>query len=152
MDKRPLPGPARRPRPSPRPAPVSFTPDRRYTALAAGAAVGAVLALLITSDPGGRLIAGTAAVLLAGYVTGDLYFSPRLTATSTGIRVNAPLTRRTLTWDEIVEVRADTRMRHGLRSTNLEIDADPVLVVLSPRALGADPVLAADLIAARRPS
>ncbi len=173
MDKRPSPGPARRPRPSPRPSPAaaaapiaaqpapaggqpahaSFVPDRRYTAIAAGSAIGAVLALLITADPAGRLIAGTAAALLAAYVIGDLWFSPRLVASSAGIVVNSPLSRQRLDWADVVEVRAETRMRHGLRNTTLEIDAGPVLVVLSRRALGgAEPLYVADLVEAFRPT
>lgn len=179
MDKRPSPGPARRSRPTPRPssrpsprprrsltpaaaplplapaghepARASFVPDRRYTAVAAGSAVGAALALLITPDPAGRLIAGVAALLLAAYVIGDLWFSPRLVASSAGIVVNSPLARQRFDWAEVVEVRAETRVRHGLRNTTLEIDADPVLVVLSRRALGAEPLHAADLIEAFRP-
>lgn len=172
MDKRPSPGPGRRPRPSPskpaptrpsapkppaapsgaQPARATFVPDRRYTAIAAGAAIGAVLALLITADAAGRLIAGTAAVLLAAYVIGDLWFSPRLVASSGGIIVNSPFARHHLDWADVAEVRAETRIRHGLRNTTLEIDAGAVLVVFSRRALGAEPLYAADLIEAFRPT
>ena len=167
MDKRP--SPRRTPRPSPRPAPrppegegtpasepipaqARFVPDRRYTAVAGGGAVGAILALLITDDPGGRLIAAIAALVLAAYVVSDLVFSPRLVASAGGIVVNAPLTRVRLGWDQVDEIRADTRLRHGLRSTTLEIDAGPVLAVLSRRALGAEPVEVADLVEAFRPA
>ena len=165
MDKppprRPRPGPgpsAGRPRPEP-PRPtaeerrpqVRFVPDRRYTALAAGGAVGALIAVLITSDLGGRLLAGLAAILLLGYVVTDLVFSPRVVASSTGVVINSPLLRARLTWAEIEDVRPDTRLRLGLRSTTLEIDAGATLAVLSRRAIGTDPLLAADVILAFRP-
>jgi hypothetical protein len=169
VDKRP--SPRRTPRPSPRsaarppvgngapasepvpaPAQARFVPDRRYTAVAGGGAIGAILALLITDDPGGRLIAAIAALVLAAYVVSDLVFSPRLVASAAGIVVNAPLTRVRLGWDQVDEIRADTRLRHGLRSTTLEIDAGPVLAVLSRRALGAEPVEVAGLVEAFRPA
>ena len=159
--RRPRPGP--RPTPgTPRPAPprptaaeqrpeARFVPDRRYTALAGGGAIGALVALLITGDVGGRLLAGLAAILLLGYVVTDLVFSPRVVASSTGVVINSPLLRARLTWAEIEDVRPDTRLRLGLRSTTLEIDAGATLAVLSRRAIGTDPLLAADVILAFRP-
>jgi hypothetical protein len=84
-------------------------------------------------------------------VASDLVFSPRITASRAGVVINAPWTRATLTWDQIEDVRAETRFRRGLRSTTLEIDAGQVLAVFSRRALGAEPVQAAALIEAFRP-
>jgi hypothetical protein len=133
------------------PAQARFVPDRRYTALAAGGAFGALVAVLVTSDAGGRLLLGLAVVLLLGYVGSDLIFSPRLVASADGVVVNSPITRARLSWDEVQEVRAETRVRRGLRNTTLEVDAGPVLVVLSRRALGADPVEVAELVEAFRP-
>ncbi|MDT4913761.1 MAG: hypothetical protein QOC66_2889 [Pseudonocardiales bacterium] len=133
------------------PAQARFVPDRRYTALAAGGAFGASVAVLMTSDAGGRLLLLLAVVLLLGYVASDLIFSPRLVASAEGVVVNSPMTRARLSWDDVQEVRAETRIRHGLRNTTLEVDAGPVLAVLSRRALGADPVDAADLVEAFRP-
>jgi hypothetical protein len=138
LDRRPLPV-------------VRFVPDRRYTALAAAGVAGAVPAALLTSDPAGRLIFGVAAVLLLGYVASDLIFSPRVTASAAGIVINAPLTRVRLSWEDVHEVRAETRFRRGLRSTTLEIDAGATLAVFSRRALGAEPADAAGLIEACRP-
>jgi hypothetical protein len=166
--------PRPRPRPSPRPRPAEspltpplelpalpadtlapaqarFVPDRRYTALAAGGAFGALLALLVTDDAGGRLLLVLAVVVLLGYVGCDLIFSPRLVASADGVVVNSPMTRARLSWDEVQEVRAETRIRRGLRNTTLEVDAGPVLAVLSKRALGADPVDVAELVEAFRP-
>jgi Bacterial PH domain len=107
--------------------------------------------VLITDDAGGRLLAVLAAVVLLGYVVSDLVFSPRVVASPEGIVVNAPLTRARLSWSDIEGVRADDRIRLGLRSTTLEIDAGSTLAVLSRRAIGMNPESAADLILAFRP-
>jgi hypothetical protein len=138
--------PARRPLPV-----VRFIPDRRYTALAAGGALGGLAAALLTTDAVGRVLFASAVAVLVGYVASDLVFSPRITASRSGIVINAPWTRTTLGWDEIEAVRAETRFRRGLRSTTLEIDAGPLLAVFSRRALGTEPVQAAALIEAFRP-
>jgi hypothetical protein len=135
-----------RPRPEAR-----FAPDRRYTAVAGGGAIGALLALLSTGDAAGRLLFGVAAVLLAGYVAADLVFAPRLVATPVGLVINAPLTRARLSWADVDDVRAETRFRHGLRSTTLEIEAGPLLAVFSKRSLGMEPLQAAALVSAFRP-
>ena len=128
-----------------------FVPDRRYTALAAGGLVTAAAAAALTSDLTGRAVAIGAALVLAGYVVTDLLFSPRLTASAAGVVVNSPLLRARLGWPQIEDVRADTRLRLGLRSTTLEVDAGSTLAVLSRRAIGMDPAEAADLIRAHRP-
>jgi hypothetical protein len=133
------------------PAQARFVPDRRYTALAAGGVLGAIAAVLITADPAGRLLFGTAALLLFGYVVADLWFSPRVLASSSGIVIRSPLTRARLTWDQVDSIRAETRFRRGLRSTTLEIDAGPVLAVFNRRSLGTEPIEAAALIEAFRP-
>jgi hypothetical protein len=134
------------------PRPVArFRPDRRYTALAAAGTLAALVAALATGDAGGRLLAAIAGVMLLAYVLTDLVFSPRLTATVDGLVINAPLTRARLRWDQVKEVRADTRVRYGLRSTTLEIDAEDVLAVLSRRSLGAEPAAVAELVLAFRP-
>jgi hypothetical protein len=133
-------------------APVAtFTPDRRYTALALLGVLIAVVLLVLTDDLAGRLLAGVAALVLAIYAVSDLVFSPRLVASGEGLVVRSPLTRARLPWSAIEDVRADRRARFGLRSTTLEIDAGPVLAVLSRRALGSDPQDAAELINAFRP-
>jgi uncharacterized membrane protein YfcA len=130
---------------------VRFVPDRRYTALAAGGALGALAAALLTTDSAGRVLFAVGVAVLLGYVAADLVFSPRITASRAGVVINAPWTRATLTWEQIESVRAETRFRRGLRSTTLEIDAGSVLAVFSRRALGAEPVQAAALIEAFRP-
>lgn len=128
-----------------------FAPDRRFTALAAVGVVIALAAALLAGNGAGRLIALLAAVVLAAYALGDVVFSPRLVADADGLEIRTPTTRARLPWADIEHVRADSRVHLGLRSTALEIDADAVLVVLSRRAIGADPEQAADLINAFRP-
>jgi hypothetical protein len=135
----------------PAPAQARFVPDRRYTVVAGVGALAATIAVLVSGDPDGRLLAGIAAVLLTGYVLTDLIFSPRLVATMEGLVVNSPWTRARLRWDDVEHVRAETRVRLGLRSTALEIDAGSTLVVLTRRALGAEPSEVADLVEAFRP-
>jgi hypothetical protein len=153
---RPTPRPKRRP---PAPAPdaaaqhpeARFHPDRRYTALAACGVLGALIAVAFTPDAAGRLLAGAAAFVLAVYVVSDLVFSPRVVATPEGVVINSPFTRARLSWPDIEDVRADSRLRLGLRSTTLEIDAGSTLVAFSRRAIGTDPLLAAEVIQAFRP-
>lgn len=128
-----------------------FAPDRRYTAAAALGALVAVVLGVVGGDPAGRLLAAVAALVLVAYVIADVAFSPRLVVSGEGVVIRSPLTRATLTWGEVDDVRAESRSRLGLRSTTLEIDAGPVLAVLSRRALGADPAEVADLIRAFRP-
>lgn len=130
---------------------LRFVPDRRYTALAAVGACGAVAAALVTGDPAGRVLFAVATAVLLGYVICDLVFSPRLTASVDGVVINAPLTRARLSWADVHTVRAETRVRRGLRTTTLEIDAETVLAVFSRRALGAQPAEAAARIEACRP-
>jgi hypothetical protein len=130
---------------------VRFTPDRRYTALATGGALGALAALALTSDAAGRLLFGTAAVLLLGYAVADLVFSPRLTANRAGIVINTPFTRARLAWADVDDVRTETRIRRGVRSTTLEIEAGALLAVFGRRALGIEPVEAAALVSEFRP-
>lgn len=127
-----------------------FGPDRRLTAAMALGAVVAALAAALASDAPGRILLGGAALLLGAYSVTDLVFSPRLVLSGRGLRVHSPLARAELPWSG-VDVRADTRQRYGLRLVTLEIDAGDQLIVLSRRALGADPEQVAALAAGFRP-
>ena len=130
---------------------VRFAPDRRYTVVAGVGMVGAALAAALSGDAAGRVLFTAAAVVLLGYVAADLVFRPRLIASPAGIVINAPLTRASVSWADVVAVRAETRFRRGLRSVTLEIDAGAVLAVFSRRSLGLDPAEAAARIEAVRP-
>jgi len=129
---------------------VRFVPDARITALAGAGCLAAVL-LAIGSAPMGRAVFGVAAVVLAAYVVADLAFRPRLEADRSGLRVRSPLARTTLPWSAVQSVHADERTRHGLRTVTLEIDSGDTVVVLSRRALGADPVAVARTLQAMAP-
>src|SRR4051794_35636950 len=106
----------------------------------------ALVLVLVLHDPPGRVLAGVAVAVLAGYVASDLVFSPRLSADREGLQVRSPLLRTQLAWPDVEDVRADSRVRYGLRSTTLEVDAGSVLAVFSRRALGTDPEEAAALV------
>lgn len=133
------------------PPEATFVPDRRYTLLAGAGCAAALAAASLAGDAAGHLLYTVAAVVLLVYVAADLVFSPRLTASRVGIVINAPLTRASLSWDEVTAVRAETRLRRGLRSSTLEIDAGAVLAVFSKRTLGTEPEVAAARIEALRP-
>lgn len=128
-----------------------FGPDRRLTALTAAAAVVAALLTLLATDAAGRLLLAGAAALLAVYAVGDLVLSPRLVLSADEVVVRTPLRRVRLPWEQVESIHADVRQRLGLRSVTLEVDAGETLVVLTRRALGADPAEVADLAGAFRP-
>lgn len=127
-----------------------FGPDRRLTAVCAVLAVVSAAIVALSADAAGRILAGIAAVLLAGYVVTDLAFWPRLIASSNGLTIRTPSTRTTLPWADVDDVRVDERTHLGLMSRTLEIDAGSLLVVFSRRTLGDDPRTVADLLEAFR--
>jgi hypothetical protein len=130
---------------------LRFGPDRRITGLFGVGVLGAIILALAASDKPGHLIFALAAIVLAGYAAADLLFWPRLAADVNGLRIRTPFARVDLRWSEVEDVRADARMRYGLRSTTLEVDAGATLVVFSRRALGADPAVVQDLVRALAP-
>jgi hypothetical protein len=125
---------------------IRFGPDLRVSALVFVAALGALVLALTGNDPGGRLIFGLAALILAGYAIGDVVFWPRLVADGSGLRIRTPLARADIAWADVESVTADVRSRYGLRSTTLEVDAGSTLIVFSRRALGADPETVQNLV------
>ncbi len=130
---------------------VQFGPDVRLTGLAAVAAVVAAGLGIAAGDGAGRLLYLLAAAVLAGYVASDLAFRPRLAVDAQGVTVRSALVRTRLSWPEIEQVRADSRIRYGLRLVTLEIDAGEQLVVLSRRSIGTDPVHVAAVVASFDP-
>jgi hypothetical protein len=107
-------------------------------ALALVAAAAAIEAYFV-GPATGRLLLTCAAVVLGAIASVDLVFSPRLTATSTGLAVFAPNQRLRLRWAEIDSVRVDERSHRGLATRALEIESGDLLIVLSKRSLGRDP-------------
>jgi Bacterial PH domain len=130
---------------------LRFGPDRRLTGLSGVLAVIAIAAAVLAADPAGQLLLAGAAFVLLAYTVTDLVFWPRLMVSADGLLVRTPAQRGLIPWSEVEAVRADTRQRAGLRSVTLEIDAGERLVVLSRRALGANPTDVAGLVAALHP-
>jgi hypothetical protein len=128
---------------------VQWTPRPGETWGAAGSALVAA-AVAATLDPAGRLLLALAAALLAGIAGADLLLRPRLRADATGIEVRTLAFRRALPWAQVTRVRVDERSRYGRTARTLEVDAGDTLVLLSRRALGADPRDVADALAAIR--
>jgi hypothetical protein len=130
---------------------VRFGPDRRLAALSAAGAVAAAIAAIVVTDPEGRLLAGVAALALLAYTVSDLLFWPRLVASTEGLTVRSPAARVSLSWTDVEAVRVDERSRLGLANRALEIDSGGHLIVLSRRALGADPRDVLNLLSAFDP-
>jgi hypothetical protein len=119
---------------------------------AALAAVAAALALaVILLDAPGRILVGTAAVLLLLVVVHDLRARPRLRAGADGVDVRTWTGGRHLPWP-LLRVRVRVTRRLGISSRTLELDTaagpddDGVLVVLGRRDLGADPEVVARVL------
>jgi hypothetical protein len=103
-------------------------------------------------DPAQWGFAGVVVLGLAGWAVRDVVAPVRLSADSTGVTVLAGLVgRRHLPWAQIDHVRVDTRVRRGLRTELLEIDAGDSLHLFSKQDLGADPEDVAAALAAVRP-
>lgn len=106
---------------------------------------GAVAALVLAAafaegDTVRWVLAGTVAVVVAGWALRDLLVPVRLTADTEGITVVTGIARRQhLPWSKIERVRVDSTVRRGLRSEVLEIDAGDALYLYSANDLGALP-------------
>lgn len=122
---------------------VQWSPRSGETAVLAVVAVGLAVSLLVLDAPG-RVLVGTAAVVLLVLIARDLVLRPRLTAGPDGVDVATLGGRRHLSWP-LLRVRVRETRRLGVRSRTLELDtaAGPddagTLVVLGRRDLGADP-------------
>jgi hypothetical protein len=122
---------------------VHWSPRPGETAALAVIALGLAVSLLLLDSPG-RILVGTAALLLLGLVARDLLLRPRLTAGPDGVEVATLGGRRQLSWS-VLRIRVHESRRLGVRSSTLELDtaAGPddtgTLVVLGRRDLGADP-------------
>jgi Bacterial PH domain len=122
---------------------VQWSPRAGETAALAVIAAGLAVALVFLDAPG-RVLVGTAVVLLLLVVAHDLRARPRLSAGPDGVDVRTWTGRKHLPWPLLrVQVRVTRRL--GMRSRTLELDTaggaddDGVLTVLGRRDLGADP-------------
>ena len=135
---------------------MQWSPRLGETAAVALVAVGLAVSLLALDAPG-RVLVGTAALVLLVLVARDLLLRPRLTAGRDGVEVATLGGRRHLGW-LLLRVRVRETRRLGVRSRTLELDTatgpddDGVLVVLGRRDLGADPEQVARELLALRPT
>lgn len=116
-----------------------FAPDRRLAAFAGAAAAGFAGVTVFLIDAPGRILTGLAACLLACVAVDGLLGVARLTVSASGLDVRSLTRRRFLAWPQIDSLAVEERSRLGLAGRALEIDAGEDLILLSGRALGADP-------------
>jgi hypothetical protein len=117
----------------------------------AGATAFVLLAVVFGGDPVRLVLAGAAALALAGWALRDLIAPVRLAADPDGITVVVGFAgRRHLPWSQVERVRVDTRPRLGLRTETLEIDTGETLHLFSSYDLGAPPADVAARLAALR--
>lgn len=107
--------------------------------------LGLALALaVVVLDAAGRVLVGTAALLVLLLAARDLMARPRLSAGPDGVEVRSWTTRRHLPWP-LLRIRVRASRRLGVTSRALELDTaagpddEGVLVLLGRRDLGADP-------------
>ena len=126
---------------------MQWSPRAGETAALAAVAAGLAPALFLLDAPG-RILVGTAALLLLLVVVHDLSARPRLRAGADGVDVRTWTGSRHLPWP-LLCVRVRVTRRLGISSRTLELDTaagpddDGVLVVLGRRDLGADPEVVA---------
>jgi hypothetical protein len=122
---------------------VQWSP--RLSETVALGAIGLGLALAVFAvDTAGRLLIGTAAVLVLGLAVRDVLLRPRLAAGPSGVVVRRLGGRTELHWPQL-RVQVRTTRRYGVKNRLLELDTaagpddDGLLVLLGRRELGADP-------------
>ena len=126
---------------------MQWSPRNGETAALGAVAVVLALAVLLLDAPG-RVLVGTAALLVFAVVAHDLRARPRLRAGPDGVDVGTWTGSRHLPWP-LLRVRVRTSRRLGVRSRTLELDTaagpddDGDLVVLGRRDLGTDPEVVA---------
>lgn len=117
---------------------LEWAPRAAESVLVAGAGV-VLCAVALTADTAGRLLALLAGIGLLGLAAADVLARPRLRADTTGLTARTLVSRTTLAWPQVRSVRVDERHGVAVRSKLLEIDAEDTIILLSRRALGADP-------------
>ena len=134
---------------------MQWSPRDGETAALAAVAAGLASSTVLL-DTAGRVMVGTAAVLLLLLVAHDLRARPRLSAGPHGVDVATWTGSRHLPW-ALVRVQVRVTRRFGISSRTLELDTaagpddDGVLVVLGRRDLGTDPEVVARALRALDP-
>ena len=114
-------------------------PGRRQAAALLAGAVALVL-LGLAADAGGRVLAWSAALLLAGAALRDLVLGPALRADRDRVVVVSGWRTTTVPWSAVDRLRVVTDRRAPL----LEIDAGEDLLLLSRWRLGRPPAAVLD--------
>jgi hypothetical protein len=122
---------------------VQWSPRPAQTVVLGLVGLGLALTVLFLDAPG-RLLVGTAAVVVLAAAARDLLARPRLSTGPDGVQVRSWATRRHLPWP-LLRVRVRATRRLGVTSRALELDTaagpddEGVLMLLGRRDLGADP-------------
>jgi hypothetical protein len=118
------------------------------------AAAAVLVVVALTAGRGFGLWLGLlAAALIAAYGLRDVLGRERLRADATGIRIGTGFSgHRDLPWSQVERVKIDQRLRLGIRTDMLEVDAGEELYLFSRYDLGAEPQDALDALLAVRPS
>jgi hypothetical protein len=126
---------------------VQWSPRTGEVVATAVAGLGLALAVLLV-DPVGRVLLGTAALLLLALAARDALLRPRVQARADGVTVRALGGATTIAWPQL-RARVRTQRRWGLRARTLELEDrtdDAVLLVLGRRELGTDPGTVAEAL------
>jgi hypothetical protein len=122
---------------------VQWSPRPAQTVVLGLLGLALVLTVVVLDAPG-RVLVGTAALLVLALALRDLVARPRLSAGPDGVQVRSWATRRHLPWPQL-RIRVRSSRRLGVTSRALELDTaagpddEGVLVLLGRRDLGADP-------------
>jgi hypothetical protein len=110
-----------------------------------------VLAALVVPGRPATALAGLAALAVAVYATRDLLARERLRIDRDGLTVvHGFAGHGQLRWDQIERIRVDERLRLGIRTQLLEVDAGDWIGLYGRSELGADPSAVLSAIDAAR--
>jgi Bacterial PH domain len=135
---------------------VQWSPRPAETVVLCLVALALTVAVVFLDLPG-RLLVGTAALVVLALAVRDVVARPRLSAGPDGVEVRSWASRRHLPW-ALLRVRVRATRRLGMTNRALELDtaAGPddagVLVLLGRRDLGADPEAVARALHALNPT
>jgi hypothetical protein len=122
---------------------VQWSPRPAQTVVLGLLGLALALTVLLLDTPG-RVLVGTAALLVLLLAARDLVARPRLSAGPEGVQVRSWTARRHLPW-RLLRIRVRSSRRLGVTSRALELDTaagpddEGVLVLLGRRDHGADP-------------
>jgi hypothetical protein len=116
-------------------------------------AVGFALTALLANGRTSTIVAALAAVGMTTYGLRDVLARERLRVDADGLTVVHGFAGRSrFGWDQIERVRVDERLRVGVRSQLLEVDAGDWIGLYGRLELGADPEDVRTAIDAARPN